>query len=43
MELYFNGPWVKILLGVGRGKKSYDKRQAEKAKTARRELRKADW
>ena len=39
LELYFKGPRVKILLGVGRGKKLYDKRQSEKEKSARRELR----
>jgi SsrA-binding protein len=39
LELYFKGARVKILLGVGRGKKLYDKRQSEKEKSARRELR----
>ena len=39
LELYFKGPRVKILIGVGRGKKLYDKRQSEKEKSARRELR----
>ena len=39
LEMYFKGPRVKILVGIGRGKKLYDKRQSEKDKSARRELR----
>ncbi len=39
LELYFKGPRVKVLIGIGRGKKLYDKRQSEKEKSARRELR----
>ena len=39
LELYFKGPKVKLSFGVGRGKKLYDKRQSEKEKSARRELR----
>ena len=39
LELYFKGHRVKVSLGVGRGKKLYDKRQSEKEKSSRRELR----
>lgn len=39
LEMYFKGPRVKVLIGIGRGKKLYDKRQSEKEKSARRELR----
>lgn len=42
LELYFKGPRVKILIGIGRGKKLYDKRQSEKEKSARRDLRNRD-
>ena len=42
LELYFKGPRIKILIGIGRGKKLYDKRQSEKEKSARRELRNRD-
>ena len=39
VSLYFKGPWVKLEFGVGRGKKNWDRRQDEKEKTSRRELR----
>lgn len=39
LELYFKGHRVKVSIGIGRGKKLYDKRQSEKEKSARRELR----
>jgi SsrA-binding protein len=39
LELYFKGPWVKVSIGLGKGKKLYDKRQTEKERSARRELR----
>lgn len=39
IELYFQGHRVKVEIGVGRGKKLYDKRQSEKDKSARRDLR----
>lgn len=43
LEIYFQGPWVKVLLGLGKGKKLYDKRQTEKERSARRELRNNDY
>ena len=40
LKLYFNEAGIaKILIGIGKGKKLYDKRQAEKAKVHKRELR----
>jgi SsrA-binding protein len=39
LELYFKGPHIKAEIAVGRGKKLYDKRQSEKDKSARRELK----
>jgi len=38
LALYFKGPWVKVELGLCKGKKSYDKRDSEKGKDARREM-----
>ena len=40
LELFFSGPWAKLAFAIGKGKKKYDKRQAEKASNDRRELRK---
>ena len=44
MSLYFSGNFVKVELGIGKGKKLYDKRQKKEKKEAelriRRELRK---
>ncbi len=39
MEIYFKAGWAKLLFGLGKGKKLYDKRQAEKEKVSRREAR----
>lgn len=38
LKLYFKRGYAKILVGLGRGKKSYDKRDDIKEKDARREL-----
>ncbi|MFO7845754.1 MAG: SsrA-binding protein SmpB [Balneolaceae bacterium] len=38
LKLYFKRGYAKILLGLGRGKKSYDKRQDIKDKDTKREL-----
>ena len=38
LALYFKGPWVKVELGLCKGKKSHDKRDSEKGKDARREI-----
>ena len=39
LSMYFKGAKVKLEFGLGKGKKLHDKRQAEKEKTARREMR----
>lgn len=41
LAVYVKGPWIKVELGLVRGKKQYDKRQAEKEKTLDREMRQA--
>jgi len=41
LRLYFKDRRVKVELGVGRGKKSYDKRQAIAARDAKRETERA--
>ncbi len=42
LKLYFNDRGrVKVLLGVGRGKKSYDKRESEKNEQAKKEIARA--
>jgi SsrA-binding protein len=41
LDLHLEGPWVKAELALVRGKKQYDKRQAEKEKTLDREMRQA--
>ena len=37
LEVYFNGPRVKLRIALVRGKKLYDKRQTERERTDRRE------
>ncbi len=39
LKMYFKGSKVKVLIGLARGKKSYDKRQAIKERDAKREVR----
>ena len=41
LKLYFKGGRVKLLVGVGEGKKSYDKREDLKAKSAKRDMDRA--
>jgi SsrA-binding protein len=38
LEVYFKGSWAKVTLGVCRGKKEYDKREAFRAAQAQREI-----
>ena len=38
LSLYFSGKWVKCELGLCKGKKLYDKREAEAVKTANRDI-----
>jgi SsrA-binding protein len=39
LRIYFKGNKVKLLIGVARGKKAYDKRQAIKERDAKRDIR----
>jgi SsrA-binding protein len=39
IKLYFQGAWAKVEIAIAKGKKNYDKRQSEKEKSERRELR----
>ena len=41
LKLYFKGNRVKILLGVCKGKKNYDKRESIKEKDVKRDIEKA--
>ena len=41
LQLYFEGRWVKVELGLGRGRKLHDKREAIKERDSIREARRA--
>jgi SsrA-binding protein len=41
LELYFQGPWVKLSFAVGRGRKVHDKRHALREKDDKREVARA--
>ena len=41
LSIYLKGSWIKIKLAIGKGKKLHDKRQADKAKNMKREIRSA--
>ena len=41
LSIYLKGSWIKLTLGVGRGKKLHDKRQADKQKSIRKEINSA--
>jgi SsrA-binding protein len=41
LKLFFSGPWVKVELGLGKGRKLHDKRQALKEKQDRRDMDRA--
>jgi len=38
LKLYFSGPYIKVELGICRGKRQYDKRKAIKEREAKREI-----
>jgi len=40
-RIYFNGPYAKVELALGRGKSAFDKRQAIKEREVKRELERA--
>ena len=39
LSIYLKGSWIKLTIGVGKGKKLHDKRQADKQKDIKREIR----
>ena len=39
LSLYLKGSWIKLTIGVGKGKKLHDKRQDEKQKSIKKEIR----
>lgn len=41
LRLYFKGAWVKLEIGLGRGRKAHDKRDVLKERDARREMDRA--
>ncbi|MBR6506279.1 MAG: SsrA-binding protein SmpB [Clostridia bacterium] len=41
LSMYFVGKWVKVEIGLCRGKKLYDKRDTEAKKTAQRDMERA--
>jgi SsrA-binding protein len=38
LRIYFRGRWAKVELGLGKGKRSYDKREAKKKEAVKREI-----
>jgi len=41
LSLHLKGSWIKVVIGLGRGKKIHDKRNEEKAKQANKEIKAA--
>lgn len=41
LRMYFEGPWVKVELGLARGKKLHDKRESEREREDQREIDRA--
>ena len=41
LSIYLKGSWIKLKIGVGKGKKLHDKRQADKQKTITKEIKSA--
>jgi SsrA-binding protein len=41
LEIYFRNGWAKVLLGLAKGRRQYDHREAIRAKQERREMRRA--
>ena len=38
LRIYFRSGWAKIELGLGKGKRAYDKREAKKKEAVKREI-----
>ena len=41
LKMYFKGPFAKVLLGLGKGKKTHDKRESLKEKDSQRQIDKS--
>ena len=41
LSIYLKGSWIKLKIGVGKGKKLHDKRQDEKQKSIKKEINSA--
>jgi len=41
LSIYLKGSWIKLKIGVGKGKKLHDKRESDKRKDTKREIRSA--
>ncbi len=41
LSIYLKGSWIKLTIGIGKGKKLHDKRQADKQKVINREIKSA--
>ena len=41
LSIYLRGSWIKLTIGVGKGKKLHDKRQADKKKDINKEIKSA--
>ena len=39
LSIYLKGSWIKLTIGIGKGKKLYDKRQSDKQKDIAREIK----
>ena len=41
LSIYLKGSWIKLKIGIGKGKKLHDKRQADKQKSIKKEINSA--
>jgi len=41
LSIYLKGSWIKLKIGIGKGKRLHDKRQSDKAKDIQKEIRSA--
>ena len=41
LSIYLKGSWIKLTIGVGKGKKLHDKRQADKQRSIKKEINSA--
>ena len=40
LKIYFQGPYAKVLIGIAKGKKNYDKKEVIKQRDLEREMKK---